>query len=94
MNTIVLTETHQVAYELLEVRTGQGLRPIFRTGKAPTGTLDAVRAEARDVLARAFGEDGAQRRARLLALKERVDKEWEEGGASRKDVEAFIATLQ
>ncbi|KAL1942863.1 hypothetical protein VTO73DRAFT_5103 [Trametes versicolor] len=94
VNTIVLTETHQVAYELLEVRTGQGLRPIFRTGKTPTGTLDAVRAEARDVLARAFGEDGAQRRARLLALKERVNKEWEEGGASRKDVEAFISTLQ
>ncbi|OJT07393.1 UDP-glycosyltransferase 87A1 [Trametes pubescens] len=94
VNTIVLAETHQVAYELLEVRTGQGLRPIFRTGKAPTGTLDAVRAEARDVLARAFGEDGAQRRARLLALKERVNESWAEGGASRKDVGAFISTLQ
>ncbi|OJT14532.1 UDP-glycosyltransferase 76E2, partial [Trametes pubescens] len=94
VNTIVLTETHRVAYELLEVRTGQGLRPIFRTGKAPTGTLDAVRAEARDVLARAFGEEGAQMRARLVALRERVNGSWAEGGASRKDMEAFVATLQ
>ncbi|KAH9858671.1 UDP-Glycosyltransferase/glycogen phosphorylase [Lenzites betulinus] len=94
VNTIVLTETYGAGYELLEVRTGEGLRPIFRSDYTPTGTLDAVRAEARDVLQRAFGEDGVGRRAKMLALKARVDKAWEKGGASHTDVEAFLDTLQ
>ncbi|KAI0823685.1 UDP-Glycosyltransferase/glycogen phosphorylase [Trametes gibbosa] len=94
VNTIVLTETYGAGYELREVRTGEGLRPIFRTGLAPTGTIDAVRAEARDVLQRAFGEDGKARRAKLLALKAKLDRSWEAGGASRTDVEAFLDTLR
>ncbi|KAI0630403.1 UDP-Glycosyltransferase/glycogen phosphorylase [Trametes polyzona] len=94
VNAILLAERYEAAYELLEVRTGDGLRPVFRTGRAPAGTLDAVRAEARDVLARAFGEDGARKRARLRALKARLDKAWEDGGASRRDVEAFLDSLE
>ena len=93
LNTIHLTETLDTGYELLEVRTGHGLRPIYRHGKTPTGTAEAVRAEATDVLKRAFGEEGMAKRARLLALKERLDAAWGKGGASRKDVEAFLDTL-
>ncbi len=93
LNTIHLTETLDTGYELLEVRTGNGLRPVYRTGKAPTGSVEAVRAEAADVLQRAFGEEGRAKRARLLALKERLDAAWGEGGASRRDVEAFLDTL-
>ncbi|KAM5530977.1 hypothetical protein V8D89_015359 [Ganoderma adspersum] len=93
LNTIHLTETLDTGYELLEVRTGHGLRPIYRNGKTLTGTVEAVRAEVADVLKRAFGEEGKAKRARLLALKERLDAAWGEGGASRKDVEAFLDTL-
>ena len=46
LNAMHITENLDIAYELLEVRTGPGLKPVHRTGKAPVGTLDAVRAEA------------------------------------------------
>ena len=92
-NAIHLTETLDAGYELLEVRTGHGLRPIYRNGKTPSGTLEAVRAEAEDVLRRAFGEEGKAKRDRLLAVKERLDAAWEEGGASRRDAEAFLDAI-
>ena len=47
-----------MGYELLEVRTGHGLKPIYRTGYTPKGTIEAIQAEARDVLTKAFGADG------------------------------------
>ena len=83
----------EIGYELLEVRTGLGLKPILRYGRAPTGTVDAVKAEARDVLARAFGEEGAEKRAKLEALQKSVLSEWETGGTSRADVTAFLDSL-
>lgn len=93
LNTIVLTEKHGVGYELLEVRTGNGLRPIRRTGYTPVGTLDAVKREARDILGKAFGEDGKEKRAKLRLLRKMMLDEWEEGGSSRRDVLAFLDTL-
>ncbi|OSD03899.1 glycosyltransferase family 1 protein [Trametes coccinea BRFM310] len=99
LNAVRLTEHFSAAYELLEVRTGLGLKPLCRNGKAPAGTLDAVRAEARDVLVRAFGEEGKGKRANALQLRDAVRAEWEEpvgegeGGASWRDFRAFVATL-
>lgn len=57
-----MSETLNVAYELVEVRTGKGLLPLYRTGKAPIATVDAVRDEARRVLENAWGEDGKTKR--------------------------------
>ncbi|KAI0675345.1 UDP-Glycosyltransferase/glycogen phosphorylase [Trametes maxima] len=93
VNTILLSETLDAAYELLEVRTGNGLRTIYRTGKAPTGTLDAIREEARSVLGKAFGEDGKRKRANLLTIKARLDKAWVDGGVAKRDVEAFLDSV-
>ncbi|KAL7281208.1 hypothetical protein ACG7TL_004516 [Trametes sanguinea] len=99
VNAAHLTENLDAAYELIEVRTGLGLKPIFRNGRTPAGTLDAVQAEARDVLTRAFGDEGAEKRARLLKLREAILAEWDEpcgespGGASRRDFLAFMDTL-
>ncbi|KAJ2972677.1 hypothetical protein NUW54_g12212 [Trametes sanguinea] len=66
LNAVHLTDTLKCAYELLEVRTGHGLRRVYRTGVRPVGTLDALRSEARAVLEQAFGEDGERRRERAL----------------------------
>ncbi|OSD03901.1 glycosyltransferase family 1 protein [Trametes coccinea BRFM310] len=99
VNAVHLTENFDAAYELIEVRTGLGLKPIYRNGKTPVGTLDAVRNEARYVLTRAFGEEGLTKRARLLKLREAVLAEWNEpcgenpGGASRRDFIAFMDSL-
>ncbi|KAI0633272.1 UDP-Glycosyltransferase/glycogen phosphorylase [Trametes polyzona] len=93
INAVHLAENLGVAYELIEVRSGHGLKPIFRNGRQPAGTVDAVKAEAREVLTKAFGEDGAQKRAKLLQLRKAVLAEWDEGGSSKKEFSAFLDTL-
>ena len=92
-NAVHLTENHDVAYELFEVRTGNGLKPIFRTGKTPTGTPEAVRAETRDTLEKAFGEDGARKRMNVKKLKERFDVAWNEGGPATVEMRALLDSL-
>lgn len=84
MNTIHLTENLDVAYELFEVRTGtSGLKPAYRTGKVPVGTLEAVRSEAHAVLEQAFGTDGARKRENIRKLREVALTLWNDGGAAQ-----------
>ncbi|OSD03898.1 glycosyltransferase family 1 protein [Trametes coccinea BRFM310] len=93
LNAVRISEVLEVGYELLEVRTGHGLHPLHRNGRKPVGTIDAVKAEAKDVLTKAFGDDGAQKREKLLTLTRAFEQEWEEGGASWEDVHAFLDSL-
>ncbi|TBU37221.1 UDP-Glycosyltransferase/glycogen phosphorylase [Dichomitus squalens] len=92
-NAVHISDQLQIGYELLEVRTGNGLKPIYRTGYTPKGTIEAVKAEVRDVLQKAFGEDGAKKRARLEELRKAVNGEWEDGGLSRKEATEFLDSL-
>ena len=55
--------------------------------------LDTIQAEAREVLTKAFGPDGATKRATLAKLQRAVLGEWSEDGASRADVIAFLEGL-
>ncbi|KAJ3554094.1 hypothetical protein NM688_g3283 [Phlebia brevispora] len=93
VNTMYLTENLGVAYELFEVRTGHGLKPICRNGKTPTGTLDAVRQEANQVLDQAFSEDGVGKRAKVKKLQESFAQAWEEQGPSQLALERFIDNI-
>ena len=93
LNAVHMSDNLKVAYELIEVRTGHGLHEIYRNGRKPIGTIDAVKDEARDILAKAFGEDGAQKRERLKALTQALKHEWEEGGSSLRDMSAFLDNL-
>ncbi|KAL7281194.1 hypothetical protein ACG7TL_004502 [Trametes sanguinea] len=93
LNAVRISEVLEIGYELLEVRTGHGTHPLHRNGRKPIGTIDALKAEAKEVLTRAFGEDGARKREELLPLTNAFKREWEEGGASLKDVCAFLHTL-
>ncbi|KAH9893517.1 UDP-Glycosyltransferase/glycogen phosphorylase [Cubamyces lactineus] len=99
-NAVHLTDNLGIAYELLEVRLGAALGPIFRTGRKITGTVDAVVQEFRDVLARAFGPDGEAKRVRLQAVRERLRDAWADGGEgddargiARREVESFLDTV-
>ncbi|KAI0327395.1 UDP-Glycosyltransferase/glycogen phosphorylase [Cubamyces sp. BRFM 1775] len=89
-NAVHISENLNIAYELLEVRTGNGLGQIYRTGQTPVGTTKAVREELQDVLARAFGEDGTAKRARIQELRKTMSDAWSDQGASRRDVEALL----
>lgn len=65
-----------IAYELFEARNGPALNTVYRTGKAPTGTVDAFCLEAKDILKKAFGEDGMHKRNNVLKLKQKTEEAW------------------
>ena len=93
-NATRLSSVLDVAYELFEVRTEPyGLKPIHRLGRAPIGTIEAVRDEAHTVLTNAFGEDGARKRGNMKKLQEAVLSSWNEDGRARRDLRRLIATL-
>ncbi|THH23192.1 hypothetical protein EUX98_g7990 [Antrodiella citrinella] len=92
-NTVNLTANHDVAYELFEVRSGNGLKPLLRTGKAPVGTLDALRAEVHEVLDKAFGDDGAKKRSNIKNLQQKFDSAWDKGGSADIDMTRFLDSL-
>ena len=92
-NAVHVSENLKIGYELLEVRTGHGLKPILRKGYTPIGTVEAVKKEAREVLSNAFGEDGAQKRERLQVLQKAVNQEWKEGGGALRDTILFLDSI-
>ncbi|KAK7682539.1 hypothetical protein QCA50_014339 [Cerrena zonata] len=93
-NAARLSSVLDVAYELFEIRTGElGLKPIHRLGKAPLGTVEAIRNEASSVLEKAFGADGARKRANMKILQEAVSSTWSENGPAQRDLLRLIATL-
>ena len=92
-NAVHIADQLQIGYELLEVRSGDGLKPIYRTGYTPKGTIDAIKAEVREVLQKAFGEDGARKRQKLAEITTAVNSQWAEGGASRRDIIRFLDSL-
>lgn len=90
-NAIHLSETLKVAYELIEVRSGHaGLRRIFRTGRTPSGSQEAIFDEASRVLELAFGPDGARKRTAIRQLQAGFRSEWNEGGDSCRAAKKFV----
>lgn len=84
-NIAYLTHTADVAFEFLEVRTGDfGLRPILASGKTPTGTLDAFREELVHVLDNVTGEVGSRKRVNARRMQVELAMAWAEGGPARE----------
>ncbi|KAF8586996.1 glycosyltransferase family 1 protein [Ramaria rubella] len=88
-NATHLTLNLDVAFELIEVRTGPGLKPLYR-GVTPAGTVEAVKREANDVVRRLQGPEGARKRKNAEAMKDRLAGEWEEGGNALTDLRKFL----
>ena len=87
INAINIASVHNAGYELLEVRSGLGLKPIHRLGgKSPQGTLESAKAEFIDLFAKARGEDGKAKREKAQWFKEQFEKTWEEGGYSANEL--------
>jgi len=81
-----LTETLNVAFELFQIRTGQGLKPLHRNGLVPTGTREAVGIEARQIVDLCRGEKGQELRSNAKKLKAIFAKAWEDDGAARQEI--------
>ena len=90
ITAIHITDNLGIGYELIEVRTGPGLGPIYRTGVTPLGTIDALRAEAKVILGHAFGPDGEIKRAKVEKLRGELAHAWSDEGASRKGLHNFL----
>ncbi|PAV16812.1 UDP-Glycosyltransferase glycogen phosphorylase [Pyrrhoderma noxium] len=94
MNAASLTSTHDVAYELFELRSGEGLRPIHRLGnRSPEGTVDSAQREFRDVLAKARGDDGARKRANIRALQSQLKEHWAPGSYNWRELERCLKVI-
>lgn len=89
-NAAHLTLNLDVAFELIQVRTGvHGLKPLYR-GVQPTGTVEAVAAEARQVLQRAKGEEGQRKRKNAELIRDNLKAAWEEGGEGLESMRQFL----
>ncbi|KAG5650551.1 hypothetical protein H0H81_011832 [Sphagnurus paluster] len=87
---VYLEEILKVAFELIEVRTGLGPGPIYRNGKTPKGTREAVGEEIRRVLDDCLGEEGEALSNNALRLKVQFAQAWEEGGVAKLAIRAFL----
>ncbi|GLB39041.1 putative UDP-glucoronosyl and UDP-glucosyl transferase [Lyophyllum shimeji] len=86
-----LTENLEVAFELTEVRTANGLKPIHRlNGRTPKGTREAVGVEIRSVFDRCRGKEGEELRENAERLKRELGAAWEDGGAAKVAFREFL----
>ncbi|KAF8518320.1 UDP-Glycosyltransferase/glycogen phosphorylase [Gautieria morchelliformis] len=90
VNAAHLTLNLDVAFQMVEVRTGPGLKPLYR-GVHPTGTNEAVAAEARSILQKARGPEGERKRRNAESMRYKWKKEWEEGGEALSNLRRFLA---
>ena len=85
-----LTENLNVAFELFQVRTGDGLKPLARNGIAAEGTREAVGIEIRQTIDLCRSQKGQVMRSNAEKLKLKFAKAWEEGGAARQEIRKFL----
>ena len=57
------------------------------------GSLEAVRAEAHEVLDKAFGEDGARKRLNVLRLKEKMALALEKDGSAYLQMQELLDAM-
>jgi len=85
-----VTENLDVAFELFQVRTGEGLKPVARNGLTPEGTRKAVGTEIRQTIDLCRNERGQELRANAESFKVRFAKAWDEDGTARQEIRNFI----
>ncbi|KAF8067710.1 UDP-Glycosyltransferase/glycogen phosphorylase [Lyophyllum atratum] len=85
-----LVENLKAAFELIEVRTGVALKPVYRSGQTPKGTREAVGAEIRHVLDACRGAEGEELRRNAQRLKGEFSAAWEEGGTAKAALRNFL----
>ncbi|KAJ6554853.1 hypothetical protein B0H19DRAFT_1294882 [Mycena capillaripes] len=85
-----LSQTLNVAFHLMEVRTSKGLQPLHG-GYVPKGTRDAIRAEFRVVIDECRGEKGHEKRRNAERMREELASAWAVGGWASVALNQFSA---
>ena len=85
-----VTENLQAGFELFQVRSGEGLKPIYRNGLTPAGSREAVGIEVRQIIDLCRSEKGQEIRSNAEKLKVNFTKAWEEDGAAIQAIRHFL----
>ena len=86
-----ITENLNVAFELFQVRTGQGPKgSVARNGLALEGTRHAVGIEIRQTIDLCRSEKGQELRRNAEKFKVKMEKAWEEDGVARREIRSFL----
>ena len=85
-----LTENLNVAFELFQVRNGNGLKPLARNGVAAEGTREAVGTEIRQTIELCRSEKGQVMRSNAEQLKVKFTRAWEDDGTARQEIRNFL----
>jgi hypothetical protein len=85
-----VTENLHAGFELFQVRSGDGLKPVHRNGVTPAGTREAVGIEVRETIDLCRGEKGQEMRSNAEKLKVEFAKAWEEDGAAKQEIRKFL----
>ncbi|KIJ28937.1 glycosyltransferase family 1 protein [Sphaerobolus stellatus SS14] len=89
-NAALLSLKLNVAYQLTEARTGEAGLKALKRGVQPTGTIQAVEREAREVLEKARSVDGEIKRKNAHAIKDRMKEAWEENGEALTELRRLL----
>ncbi|KAJ7121048.1 hypothetical protein C8R44DRAFT_787263 [Mycena epipterygia] len=84
-----LTHVLDVAFHLVEVRTGKGLQRLF-SGQVPRGTREAVGDEFRRTFDECRSEVGEKKRGNACRLKNEFSEAWKEEGSARVAISDFF----
>ena len=85
-----VTENLHAGFELFQIRSGEGLKPIYRNGLTPVGSREAVGIEVRRIIDLCRSEKGQEIRSNAEMLKVKFAKAWEEDGAARHAIRRFL----
>ena len=85
-----VTENLHAGFELFQVRSGDGLKPVHRNGITPAGTREAVGIEVRQTIDLCRSEKGQEMRSNAEKLKVKFATAWEEDGAARQEMRKFL----
>ena len=85
-----LTTNLNVAFELFQVRTGDGVKPLARNGIAAAGTREAVGVEIRQTIDLSRSEKGQEMRRNAEQIKVKFARTWEEGGMAKQEIRKFL----
>ena len=87
-----VTENLHAGFELFQVRSGEGLKPIYRNGLTPAGSREAVGIEVRQTIDLCRSDKGQEISSNAEKLKVKFAKAWEEDGATRQEIRKFLHT--
>ena len=85
-----VTENLHAGFELFQIRSGEGLKPLHRNGLTPTGSREAVGIEVRETIDLCRSEKGQEIRGNAEKLKVKFAEAWEEDGAARQEILNFL----